>query len=129
MVQMKLKDLIVQNVRSSLVTPTGKLPFTLACGNIEPKYVSPKNGRALFTVKYELSATDSLGRSIWNMSCKLVLIFEYEGEAPSNSDLKAYNPEVLRLAHPYLTELVQTLTQKMGLPSLVLDIFRVPNAK
>lgn len=77
-----------------------------------------------YEVTYKLSATDERQRKV--CTAKLTLVATYTTETTiTEADLQANSNLVLRHLHDYLREQMHWLTMQMGLPPLVLDVFRM----
>ena len=72
--------------------------------------------------KYIFTGT-SKKKQVLEISMKIMAVFEYEKEL-SNDFFKKFENNVLKLiTYPYVRQAVQDITQKMGLPPLVLPIW------
>jgi preprotein translocase subunit SecB len=72
--------------------------------------------------KYEFTGT-SKKKQVLEISMKIMAVFEYDKELGS-SFIKLFEKNTLKLiTYPYVRQAVQDITQKMGLPPLVLPIW------
>lgn len=118
-----LVDLRMRRIESELFIPSPKVPLT-------PKVsVEPSVGRvgsyAVYDIVYRLGATDDTRRDVFHARVVLNLIFSAKDEAVFNDNaaLEAFGAVgAVEIAHPYVRELVHTLTFRMGLPPFVLDV-------
>ena len=76
----------------------------------------------VYDVAYNLSAQDAKGRRTVETSATFTLVFDAKGKF-TDDDLIAFGSiGALSIAHPYVRELFHSLTSRMGLPPLLLEV-------
>jgi hypothetical protein len=77
---------------------------------------------AVYDVSYQIAGKDNSSRRVAEVSATFTLVFRVETEL-SDSELQAFGAMgVVSVAHPYIRELFQSLTSKMGIPPLILEV-------
>jgi preprotein translocase subunit SecB len=76
----------------------------------------------VYDVTYNLIAQDAKGRKTVETSATFTLVFLPKGKF-SDEDFVAFGSiGALSIAHPYVRELFHSITSKMGLPPLLLEV-------
>jgi preprotein translocase subunit SecB len=76
----------------------------------------------VYDVTYNLTAQDAKGRKTVEVSATFTVVFEPRGNV-SDEDLVAFGSiGALSVAHPYVRELFHSITSRMGLPPLLLEV-------
>jgi hypothetical protein len=123
-----LVDLRVRRLEGDLLTPVGEPPLTLELTTLSVELgVGRLTGLAIYDVKYLLSAMDANNELAVRVELVLNLVFSLSAglleEPDLNADLQAFGSvAVLEIGHPYVREIVHSLTARMGIPPLVLDV-------
>lgn len=122
-----LLDLRIRRIHAELHRPAAEAPFSF---NLE---VSPSISRAddklaVYSVAYDFSSKDSQEQLVLDGTIELSLLYQLAPDADvSDQELAAFGQvSVLFTAYPYLREILHSLTGRMGLPPLILDVMRSP---
>lgn len=123
--RVRLVDLRLRRISIELHTPTphGRIDLSL---EVKPT-VSRVDQLAIYDLDYAVTALDIDGTDVFGGALSLSLIYELPEGSVSDEDLAAFGTVcVLFAAHPYLREILQSLTGRMGLPPLTLDLMQLP---
>jgi len=118
----------VRRLEGNLLTPVGEPPLNLELTTLSVELgVGKLTGLAIYDVKYSLSATDTKNEPVVSIELVLNLIFRISDDLIADKeldvDLRAFGSiAVLEIGHPYVREIVHSLTARMGIPPLVLDV-------
>jgi preprotein translocase subunit SecB len=117
-----LIDLRLKSVAADLIFPSPRKPLELTASVLVD--ISRLSEFVTYDVKYALGAKDRDERDVLEATITLNLLFKIkDGMNPSEDELRAFGTfGSVDIAHPYMREIVQTLTGRMGLPPLVLDV-------
>ncbi|MEV7231977.1 hypothetical protein AB0M79_33960 [Polymorphospora sp. NPDC051019] len=117
-----LLDLRLVNIVGNLIFPSPKRPLDLEASVLVD--LTRFSEFVTYDIKYMLSVKDRDDSSVMDTEITLNLLFKVKDEVnPTESDLRAFGSVgALDIAHPYMRETVQSLTARMGLPPLVLEI-------
>lgn len=117
-----LVDLRVRALEANLDQAAAQPP-------LEPSIrIDPKVGRAsdyaIYDFTYSLGATDASKEEVFHARMSLSLVFRLtDHQKISSEELEAFGAiGVVEIAHPYVREIVHSLTFRMGLPPFVLDV-------
>lgn len=121
-----LLDVRLRKVDAELKMPAAEPPFHLSI-EISPG-LNLSNDVMAYDIDYRLRSTDEQGREVLTALIGLSLFYETVSEAEfEDADLLAFGQvSVVFTAHPYVREIAQNLTTRMGLPPLVLDVMQSP---
>lgn len=120
-----LITLCLMQINTGPLKFAARKPLTLHCDEVKITYCH-KNGMLVFSVSYELRATDPAGDDVWYLTCQYDVVYSFEGEPPTEGDAQGMSPHVLLLAHNHLRELAQMCTQMCGMPPLIIDVAKIP---
>lgn len=83
---------------------------------------------AVYSLEYRFSSKDSDDQLVLDGTVELSVLYQLPGDRELNDDyLTAFGEiSVLFTAYPYLREILHSLTGRMGLPPLILDVMRSP---
>jgi preprotein translocase subunit SecB len=82
----------------------------------------------VYHLTYRLEATSANGRHVFEAQLTMSIVFELSSREFTEADLQAFGViGALDIVHPYVREMVHSLTVRMGLPPLVLDVKTPPN--
>jgi preprotein translocase subunit SecB len=117
-----LVDLRVRELNARLIFPAARPP-------LQPDLkIDPKVGRAesfaFYDITYALGATDADSRNVFEAKMVLNLVFSLRDHSTVEKEaLESFGAiGVIEIAHPYVREMVHSLTFRMGLPPFVLDV-------
>ncbi|GAA2475732.1 protein-export chaperone SecB [Winogradskya humida] len=118
----KLIDLRLKNVAANLMLPSPRKPLDLAASVLVD--ISRLGEFVTYDARYKLGVTDRDGRQVLEADIIYSLLFRLrDGWSPAEDELRSFGTYgAVDIAHPYMREIVQTITGRMGLPPLVLDI-------
>jgi hypothetical protein len=121
-----LEDIRLASVNAELGDAAADGPFEIEVG-IAPS-VSQAEGRAIYDCNYRVKVRGAEGAVAATLDCRYLAVYILGSEEERElSDLVAFGEvTVLRAIHPYLRELVSSLTSRFGLPGITLGVFRVP---
>ncbi len=124
--KLRLADLRLRKLDAELFQPRPDPPLTLDL-QVSPSFTRTDD-LVVYNIEYEATGTTTEGERAFNASIVLSLFYDVlPQQEVDNADLGAFGlVSVLLSAHPYLRELLQTLTARMGLPALVLDLMQSP---
>lgn len=112
-------------IDSKLNKLAGRKPFTLGC-EIESTY-SLMPGGAVIDLTYRMTGTDNKDNEpAWRGTITLAWIWRYveSDQEPPHELIPELTQHTLRVAEPYLRQLVHEYTMWHGLPPLVIDLGR-----
>ncbi|MFI5933672.1 hypothetical protein [Actinoplanes sp. NPDC051494] len=112
----------MRSLEAKLTSPSASPPLKPRV-RIEPQ-VSLAGNYAIYDFMYTLGATDATESDVFNATMSLNLVFRLEQPEALDADrLQAFGSVgVVEIAHPYVREMVHSLTFRMGLPPFVLDV-------
>jgi len=85
------------------------------------------NNAVVYHVTYEFEATTADLRQAFVAELTMTVLFQLESSDLTEEELQDFGTVgVLDIVHPYVRETVHTLTGRMGLPPLVLDVKQPP---
>jgi preprotein translocase subunit SecB len=121
-----LADVRIRRIDAELFAPSPSPPFTVDV-RVAPA-ASIVDSKLVYEVCYEVSSMDSKKRPVFAATIALNLLFELQEDvALAEADLSAFGEvTVLLMAHPYVREILQSISSRMGLPPLVLEVMRFP---
>lgn len=96
-------QIVTRDIRFKLHSPSPRPPLRIENFEVTPVAALPRPGSAVFAVEYRFGAYDSLARH--TVSAQLTLV-------------------AICATTPQCTKTVHTYTAHLGLPPLVLDIFK-----
>ncbi|WP_374198072.1 protein-export chaperone SecB [Micromonospora sp. PLK6-60] len=79
---------------------------------------------AVYHVTYQLQALSADGKSVaFRAALTMSAVFDFSDPSLTDEELQKFGMGgVLDLVHPYVREQVHSLTARMGLPPLLLDV-------
>ncbi|MEU8606664.1 hypothetical protein AB0C29_01480 [Actinoplanes sp. NPDC048791] len=118
-----LVDLRLRKIESEVLTPLVKEPLKIALTTFD-RAVSRVPHHAVYNFTYGIEGVGDNNEKVFRASIVLSLIFRFTDDfAPSSPALRAFGAVgVVDIAHPYVRELVHSLSWRMGLPPLVLEV-------
>lgn len=121
--QASLVDLYLRKSTAERFTPLVQAPLTLAMTDVH-RAVTPMPGRAVFTLSYTFHGTDDDNQQIFEALLTYILELAFhDGARPMMPALRAFAAVgAVEVAHPYLREHLHSLSLRMGLPPLALDL-------
>jgi preprotein translocase subunit SecB len=124
--RVELVDLRVRKLAAELHQPTSEGPLSFAL-DVKPA-VSRVDELVVYSLEYEFSSQDNDQKTVVDGTIEISVLYQLEeGAELTEGELAAFgNVSVLFTAHPYLRELLHSLTLRMGLPPLILDVMRSP---
>lgn len=120
--RLTLLDIRLLHVKCGLELPGFSPPLDLKAEVTNVTY-GKTDGHVLYEISYALEAHNMLKKLAWASEYTFLLAYKLDG-AISDDEMAAFVPSMYRCAHPYLTEFTHSLTLSMGLPPLVLEIFK-----
>src|SRR5690349_20106765 len=118
-----LIDLKLTSISAVLLNPVPHRPINIQL-SVATSFIQ-RPSLITIDIVYDLRASDADARDALKAkpTFSLYLTRKSEDVILDPDDLRAFGAiGAVRLAHPYFRELVQSLTAKMGMPPLVLDI-------
>jgi preprotein translocase subunit SecB len=118
-------DLRLRSINAELLVPTPRLPLSLRQVRVEPKMTRLSDDHAVYHVTYHLQAISSADqRLVFTTEITMSIVFRFTGDTTfTDAELRAFAAiGVLDILHPYLREQIQSLSIRMGLPRLVLNV-------
>lgn len=118
----KLLDLRLKSISADLKFPSPRRPLELSASvNVDISRISEF---VTYDVAYALEVHDKESREVLRADITLNLLFRIkDGADPSEEEIRSFGTYgSVDIAHPYMREIVQTLTGRMNLPPLVLDV-------
>jgi len=117
-----LIDLRLKGVVANLVFPSPRRPLDLSASVVVE--ISRIGEFVTYDVRYELGAKDRDDKEVLESEITLNILFRIkDGRDLTEDELRAFGTVgAVDVAHPYMREIVQSLTGRMGLPPLVLDV-------
>lgn len=124
--QASLEDIRLRRIEAELCEPAAEGPYEVSL-SVDPAFDEADN-HVLYGVSYRLEATGAGGVVVLTADIEFSLLYELpESHGFEEADLAAFaEVSVLFSVHPYVREVVQSLTARCGLPPLVLDVLRSP---
>lgn len=121
-----LEDVRLISAAVKLIDASAEQLFQIQVG-IAPS-VAQVEDRAIFECRYKVDIQRSDGEPAATIECQYLATYLLGSDATQDlDDLVAFGDvTVLRALHPYLRELVSTVTSRMGLNGITLGVFRVP---
>lgn len=119
-----IRDVRLRSVTARLPASDDLTPITIDLGvRVDRATVSAET--VSYSIEFRVSGNDGEALHIFGT---FDVIYNIPGEAQgTQDDLDAFgNVSVMFSVHPYIRELVQSLTVRAGLPPLVLDTLRAP---
>jgi preprotein translocase subunit SecB len=123
---LELLDLRLRRVDAELHQPASDGPFQFTL-DVKPS-VSQVDDLVAYDLTYEFASMDDEGELVFDGTIELSVLYQISGgNTFSDDELAAFGRlSVLFIAYPYLRELLHSLTGRMGLPPLILDVMRAP---
>lgn len=123
---MELLDLRIRRLNAELHRPAAEGPFSFTLD--VSASVSRADKLAVYSLEYEFSSRDSDDQLVLDGQLALSVLYQLQSDSDlDDDDLTAFGEvSVLFTAYPYLREILHTLTGRMGLPPLILDVMRSP---
>jgi preprotein translocase subunit SecB len=121
-----LLDLRIRKIGAELHRPAAEAPFSF---NIDVTPSVSRNARlAAYSLVYQFSSKDNEDQLVLDGTVELSVLYELPADSEfSDDELAAFGQiSVLFTAYPYLREILHSLTGRMGLPPLILDVMRSP---
>lgn len=121
-----LLDLRIRRIEAELHSAAAEGPFSFKL-DVTPA-VSRADKLAVYSLEYQFSSKDSDDQLVLDGTVELSVLYQLPGDRELNDDdLTAFGEiSVLFTAYPYLREILHSLTGRMGLPPLILDVMRSP---
>lgn len=117
-------QIVTRDLRFKLHSPSPRPPLRIENFLVTPLAALPRPGSAVFVAEYRFDGYDSHARRILSAALTLVAICATTPQC-TKTELELFaNTRLLQMLHPYLAETVHTYTSHLGLPPLVLDIFK-----
>lgn len=123
---LELIDLRLKHIDSELLLPSPSTPLDL---NASVSVVASRLGEfVIYDVSYDLTTTDRNERTVLKALITFNLLLRIKSGDLGPDDITAFGSVgAIDIAHPFAREFVSSITGRMGLPPLVLDI-RPPKA-
>lgn len=126
----ELMDHRAVRVEASLRRVGYKVPLSIVDMRITPKVTCNTQGVVVIHIRYRFGVRDAKQSLIISFDVENALVFRTTLEGgrynPTHAEITAYLPRVLEIAHSYLREKLHWLTMWMGLPPLVIDMYKAP---
>jgi hypothetical protein len=121
-----LLDLRIRRIQAELYRPAAEGPFGFTL-DVKPS-LSRADKLAVYSLEYEFSSKDSDDQLVLEGTVELSVLYQLPVDRElSDDELTAFGQvSVLFTAYPYLREILHSLTGRMGLPPLILDVMRSP---
>lgn len=121
-----LLDLRIRRVEAELHRPAAEGPFSFTL-DVTPA-VSRADKLAVYSLEYRFSSKGSDDQLVLEGAVELSVVYQLPADRELDDDeLTAFGEvSVLFTAYPYLREILHSLTGRMGLPPLILDVMRSP---
>lgn len=122
-----LLDLRIRRINAELHRPTAEGPFSFNL-TVSPSVSRADDKLAVYSLAYEFSSKDSHEQLVLDGAVELSVLYQLAPDSDvSDQELAAFGQvSVLFTAYPYLREILHSLTGRMGLPPLILDVMRSP---
>jgi hypothetical protein len=122
----ELLDLRIRRVEAELHRPAAEGPFSFVL-EVKPS-VSRVDSLVVYNVEYGFSSSDDDGEVVLDGRIEFSVLYQLPSDyRPSDEELAAFGRvSVLFTAYPYLREALHSLTGRMGLPPLILEVMRSP---
>jgi preprotein translocase subunit SecB len=117
-------DIRLSHLQAELRTPGPPLPLSVSSPKVTPVMEAQVDPTvAVYHVTYDLGVEDRDGMQAMSASLTMSVIFDLAEHDFTNDDLAMFGgTAVLDIVHPYVREIFHSLTSRMGLAPLVLDI-------
>ncbi|GLY04598.1 MULTISPECIES: hypothetical protein [Actinoplanes] len=118
-----LVDLRLRKLDAELVLPMVRPPLTVLLVDLQ-REMSPIAGHMVYACSYELEGQDGTGQKFFSVKIRLNAVVGVPDDPPlTQGQLKAFGAVgLIEIAHPYIRELVHSLSGRMGLPALVVEL-------
>jgi hypothetical protein len=123
-----LIDLRLREISGSLVTLNPRQPLIVE-PQVIPSLSRASDTVASYLVEYRIEAVSAADRrEAFRAEVTIGIVFEFSDNSLKNEDLEAFGLHgVLDIVHPYVREIIHSLTGRMGLsPPLLLEIKKPP---
>lgn len=124
--QVRLGDIRLRRIDAELCDPAAEGPYEVGL-SVQPTF-DEGEGVVVYSVAYRLEATAEGNVTVLRGDIEFSVLYELPPDHGfDENDLAAFGEvSVLFSVHPYIREVVQSLTSRFGLPPLVLDVLRSP---
>lgn len=124
--QVEIDDIRLTSLNAELLNPASEGPYSIQIG-LAPS-VSQIADRLLFECSYRIDVKGVADDEALRLECKFLAAYTLSSSDEHDiDDLVAFGEiTVLRALHPYIRELFQSTSARLGLPGLTLGVFRVP---
>jgi hypothetical protein len=118
----ELIDVRLDAIEGSLLNPSPRVPLSIT-SDVVPT-VSRLTDFLIYNVAYHVSLADVDGQDAMRARIVLALLFKVNqtSEIDPNDLLAFASVGAIEIAHPYVREILHSLTGRMGLPPLLLDV-------
>jgi preprotein translocase subunit SecB len=121
-------DLRMTNLKAELKIPNPEVPLSLADYEVVPTLVTYNASTVVYHVLYGLKVFTSKRRVAAAIEVTMSTVFDV-GHPFSEEDLEAFGfLGVLDIVHPYVREIVHSVTGRMGIPPLLLEVKAPPHS-
>ncbi|WP_433789445.1 hypothetical protein [Actinoplanes sp. CA-252034] len=121
--RISLVDLRLRRLDTELLLPVVKPPLRVVLLDLK-REMSSIPGHMVYACTYELEGRDATPERFLTVKIVLHVVVRLPDDPPlTESDLKAFGAVgLIEIAHPYIRELVHSLSGRMGLPALVVEV-------
>lgn len=121
--RISLVDLRLRRLDTELLLPVVKPPLRVVLLDLK-REMSSIPGHVVYACTYELEGRDATPERFFTVKIVLHVVVRVPDDPPlTESDLKAFGAVgLIEIAHPYIRELVHSLSGRMGLPALVVEV-------
>ncbi|MDI6099415.1 hypothetical protein QLQ12_12505 [Actinoplanes sp. NEAU-A12] len=118
-----LVDLRLRKLDAELLLPVVKPPLRVVLLDLT-REMSSIPGHMVYACSYELEGRDGTQETFLSLKIVLNAVVRVPDDPPlTESELKAFGAVgLIEIAHPYIRELVHSLSGRMGLPALVVEV-------
>lgn len=116
-----LDEIRLSHIEATLKVTGAPTPLRPSLG-LAPTY-HRGDGYVIYTFTYSVSADDADGDEVFDFQAALSVEYYVSDDAPdlTDEDLQAFGTVfAMQTVHPYARELAQSITSRMGLPSLTM---------
>jgi hypothetical protein len=117
-------DLRLRRLSVELLTPVVREPLQVGFTSLDKQMSRDIPSHAAYTYTYRFDGTDRESHKIFSAEVALSLLFKLsQGAEISASHLRSFGSiGVVEIAHPYVRELIHSLSGRMGLPPIVVEV-------
>ncbi|MBG0562595.1 protein-export chaperone SecB [Actinoplanes aureus] len=116
-------DLRMTHLSTDLLVRSPVRPLSVGSQVVIPVISRASDGVFSYHATYELDVRDHRDRKVLNATITMSAVFQIADESVSDAALQAFAEYgALDVVHPYMREILHNLTNRMGIPSLLLDV-------